>query len=113
MATAYLITGDDTTAYPIAGKTIVGRGEQVDLVLSDISVSRRHASVHLDGVTVVVSDLDSANGTFVNGERVHEGTRVKDGDVVRFGHVDARVSIVESREPDEAMTPTELHTPAD
>ena len=113
MPTAYLIPGEsDTAAHPVARELIIGRGEQVDLLLDDITVSRRHAAVRPDGRTVVVTDLDSANGTYVNEERVFDGTRAADGDVIHFGSVKVRVR-VDARDPDEPTpTPTEiLRTP--
>jgi pSer/pThr/pTyr-binding forkhead associated (FHA) protein len=110
MPTAYLVTGDsDTAAHPIAHELIIGRGEQADLLLNDITVSRRHASVRQDGRTVVVTDLGSANGTYVNDERVTDGTRVEDGGVIRLGGAEVRVR-VDSRGPDEP-TPTEILSP--
>jgi pSer/pThr/pTyr-binding forkhead associated (FHA) protein len=110
MPTAYILTGDtDTAAHPIVHETVIGRGEQADLLLADVTVSRRHASVRQDGHTVVVTDLGSANGTFVNGGRVLDGTRVEDGDVIRLGAVEIRVK-VDGRELDEP-TPTEILTP--
>jgi len=45
----------------------IGR-QDADLVLQDPEVSRRHALLRRSGKTVVVEDLDSTNGTFVNGE---------------------------------------------
>jgi pSer/pThr/pTyr-binding forkhead associated (FHA) protein len=111
MPTAYLLTGEEeTVAHPIAGETIIGRGEQADLVLPDNTVSRRHALVRQDGHTVVVTDLGSANGTFVNDQRVLDGTRVEDGDVIRLGGAEVRVR-VEGRTVDEP-TPTEILSPA-
>lgn len=105
MPTAYLVTGDeDTTAHPIVGETIIGRAPACDIVLSEITVSRRHAAVRQDGNTVVISDLGSANGTFVNDEPVAEGTRVEPGDVIRLGAAELGVR-VESGEH-EVATPT-------
>lgn len=110
MPTAYLVTGDtDTAAHPIVHELIIGRGEQADLLLNDITVSRRHAAVRQDGYTVVVTDLGSANGTYVNDEPVMDGTRVEDGDVIRLGGAEFRVK-VETREPDEP-TPTQVLEP--
>ena len=107
MPTAYLVTGDsDTAAHPIAHELVIGRGEQSDLLLNDATVSRRHASVRQDGHTVVVTDLGSANGTYVNEQRVLDGTRVEDGDVIRLGGAEIRVK-VDSRTPDEP-TPTQI-----
>jgi len=50
------------------------------------NVSRRHAELTLDGGAVLVTDLDSANGTFVNDERIapHVPVRAKAGDRLRF-----------------------------
>ena len=111
MPTAYLITGEsDAAAHPIAGEAVIGRGENADLLLSDATVSRRHASVRQDGRTVVVADLGSANGTFVNGRRVLDGTRVEDGEVIRLGAAEVRVR-VDGRDLDQP-TPTEILTPA-
>ena len=107
MTTAYLIPGDsETAAHPIARELIIGRGADADLLINDITVSRRHASVRQDGRTVVVTDLESANGTFLNGERVFDGTRAEDGDILHLGSAKIRVK-VDGREP-EQPTPTEI-----
>lgn len=110
MPIAYLLPGEsDTAAHPIARETIIGRGDQADLLLADDTVSRRHASVRQDGHTVVVADLGSANGTFVNDERVFDGTRVEDGDVIRLGAARVRIR-VDGAEPAEP-TPTQILVP--
>ncbi len=107
MPTAYLLPGDsDTAAHPIVHELVIGRGEQADLLLSEATVSRRHATVRQDGHTVVVTDLDSANGTYVNDRRIFEGTRVEDGDLIRLGSAEIRIK-VDGRELEEP-TPTEI-----
>ncbi|HVT76012.1 MAG TPA: FtsK/SpoIIIE domain-containing protein, partial [Acidimicrobiales bacterium] len=55
------------------GLLVVGRDAAADFVLSSLSVSRRHAELHWTGVEVVVRDLGSRHGTFVDGERVAPG----------------------------------------
>lgn len=111
MANAYVLTSEsDGITHVIPGEAIVGRGEQADLRLRDLTVSRRHASVRQEGLSLVVTDLSSANGTFVNGERVLDGRRVEPGDVIAFGIARLRVGL-EPRELDEP-TPTEIITPA-
>lgn len=62
----------------------IGR-QNVDLVLQDPEVSRRHAVLRRSGDSVVIEDLGSTNGTFVNGERIREPTTVRSGDEVRVG----------------------------
>lgn len=72
-----------------AAPVTVGRGGQNDLVLSgDEFASARHARIELRGDGVWVQDLESTNGTFVNGTRVAGAQRVDDGDVVRVGATD-------------------------
>jgi hypothetical protein len=63
---------------------LVGRGRDCDVPISGSWVSRHHASFTGTEEGVVVSDMDSANGILVNGERVHEA-RLECGDVVEIG----------------------------
>ncbi len=83
------------------GRKTVGRansGEQVDIPLSDATISSRHAAVIIDGTagTVSVEDTGSTNGTFVNEEHIgFNGKReLRDGDKVRFGGYTTIVKIV-------------------
>jgi hypothetical protein len=63
----------------------VGRSTDCDVVVGEETVSRRHAELlHSPDDTWVVRDLDSLNGTWVNGSRVREA-RVSRGDVLRLG----------------------------
>jgi len=75
------------------GETILGRSSQATLFIDDVSVSRRHARMVVDGPSVVVEDLGSKNGTTVNGERIAEATPVRDGDVLLVGSVEMRVRV--------------------
>ncbi len=63
----------------------VGRGRELDLVLRDPEVSRRHARFESQNGIVYVEDLHSRNGTFLNGRRVAESIEVRDGDAVDVG----------------------------
>jgi FHA domain-containing protein len=70
----------------------VGRGGQNDLVLDgDEFASARHARIEARGDGVWVQDLDSTNGTFLNGARVVGAERMGPGDVLRVGETDLRV----------------------
>src|SRR5215468_5277491 len=67
----------------------VGRGGQNDLVLSgDEFASARHARIEARVDGVWVQDLDSTNGTYVNGSRVAGAQRLGSGDVLRVGETD-------------------------
>lgn len=70
----------------------VGRGGQNDLVLAgDEFASARHARIELRGDGAWVQDLESTNGTYVNGSRVAGAQRLGAGDVLRVGETDLRV----------------------
>ena len=70
----------------------LGRGGQNDLVLGgDEFASARHARIEVRGDGAWVQDLESTNGTFVNGSRVAGAQRLDDGDVLRVGETDLRV----------------------
>ncbi len=49
----------------------IGRSSDNDIVVENLAVSRKHAKIEKVGETFVLSDMQSANGTFVNGERVN------------------------------------------
>ncbi|MGA8534065.1 MAG: FHA domain-containing protein [Candidatus Tumulicola sp.] len=63
----------------------VGRGRELDLVLRDAEVSRRHARFASQDGIVYLDDLHSRNGTFLNGHRVTEAIEVREGDAIDAG----------------------------
>ncbi|MBX7197132.1 MAG: FHA domain-containing protein, partial [Sandaracinaceae bacterium] len=69
------------------GETSVGRGIDNDIILTDVSVSRKHMRVVCDHEGITLVDLGSGNGTTLNGRRVHrallgEGDRIEIGETV-------------------------------
>lgn len=64
----------------------VGRNPMNDLCLEDNSVSQRHAEISQEGESIIVRDLGSTNGTFVNGNKI-SSTVLKTGDTISFGIV--------------------------
>ncbi|MBN1220734.1 MAG: FHA domain-containing protein [Anaerolineae bacterium] len=73
-------------SFSLAGPTItIGREASNDLVINDSQVSRRHATLNWDGRQFVIQDLDSANGTFVNGVRLMAARALQSGDVIGLG----------------------------
>lgn len=67
------------------GKTIFGRDEHCDQVLNYPMVSQRHAQAYRKGNEILIEDLGSANGTYVNGARIFKPTPVKTGDTIGLG----------------------------
>jgi hypothetical protein len=99
------------TTGPEAGRRVelglemaIGR-EEGDLVVEDPEVSRRHAVLRRSGGSVVVEDLDSTNGTFVNGERIRGPINVGPGDQVRVGRTTLEI------EPDQRADDTIVSLP--
>jgi FHA domain-containing protein len=66
------------------GRLAIGRSRDCDIRLTDPNVSRRHAEVRQEGSSFFVVDLDSTNGTEVNGRRVRRA-RLEDGDMIVLG----------------------------
>jgi hypothetical protein len=72
--------------YEIGAGAILGRGEQAEIRLDDPFASGRHAQLTRQGSVIVLEDLGSTNGTFLNEEPVsgpqplHQGDRVRIGD---------------------------------
>jgi DNA-binding response OmpR family regulator len=78
-------TGRD---HPLPGSvSTIGRGIENDIVITSRRVSREHARAERRGRRVVLSDLSSANGTFLNDERVLGTVELRDGDRVLIGDV--------------------------
>lgn len=68
-------------------ETIVGRNHFCDLLIDSHGVSRRHSRIFSRGDQYFVEDLNSINGTYLNRERVHEPTVLRDGDTIHFYRV--------------------------
>lgn len=86
MATLIVLQGPDKgrTLRTSDDVVLLGRGSP-QIRLTDQTISRRHAELKMADGGWVLSDLDSANGTYVNGVRIQKPTRLKHGDQVRVG----------------------------
>jgi hypothetical protein len=67
--------------------TTIGRAVECDIVITSKRVSREHARLVRDGRRVMLEDLNSTNGTFLNDERIIEPMELRDGDIVNVGDV--------------------------
>ncbi len=77
------------------GGAIVGRSSNAAVGLLDPEVSRRHARFELARGVVYLTDLQSSNGTFLNGKPLgHEGIEVRPGDDIDVGNT--RISVVQT-----------------
>src|SRR5438094_3836393 len=93
-------------AYPMRAITVtVGRSDQCDIAVKDSSMSGRHAEISKINGEIRVRDMGSANGIWLNGERVDD-VELYDGDVLRCGQTSIRVDVVGGRKrPDAGMSP--------
>ena len=79
-----------------SGSLLIGRLPECDVLLSDTLVSRMHARISVQGDSVVVEDLHSTNGVYVNGQRVGHSTVLCEGDRILIGTIE--FSLFESRD---------------
>ncbi len=90
------------------GKTIIlGRNRDIDLPLPDLKLSRRHCQITFDNDVVTVKDLNSTNGTFLNGMRVVEETVLNPFDRVVVG--DTEIEFHETEKAEEFVAPAGSH----
>ena len=71
--------------YPVGDQLRLGREADNDLTLPDKKVSRHHAMLQRQGVAYRIIDLNSGNGTYVNGKRITDATVLNNGDIVLIG----------------------------
>ena len=69
--------------YAMVGTLMLGRSTDCDISIASDEISRHHAKLQVVPDGVMVEDMGSANGTFVNNQRVHAGTLLKAGDELR------------------------------
>jgi pSer/pThr/pTyr-binding forkhead associated (FHA) protein len=82
--------------YELSEGTVIvaGRTAGVDLVIDHPSVSRRHAEISLSWSGAFIKDLNSANGTFVNDQRISGSQRLRDRDEIRLGQQSSSAPVI-------------------
>src|SRR5690348_883135 len=78
------ITGPQPLTVELAESLVIGRDPGCGVVLDDVTVSRRHAELRRDGKLVVLEDLGSLNGTYLNRSPVRRAV-LHDGDAIWIG----------------------------
>jgi pSer/pThr/pTyr-binding forkhead associated (FHA) protein len=96
-----------------ADKTTIGRVDDNTFQIAEPSVSSHHCEVELRGSDFLVKDLNSTNGTFVNGEKVTESV-LKPGQTLRLGQVEIRLETegMPAPAPASASAPAAAPAPA-
>ncbi len=80
------------------GRTVIGRGADADVTISDAGASRRHAEVLWDGERAMVRDMGSTNGTKLDGHKISEARLAPDG-VITIGRTDLTFKVVAQATP--------------
>jgi two-component system cell cycle response regulator len=80
-----LAGGNVGEMHELKGTQIIGRGREADLRMQGDGISRKHARLRMAAESVVLEDLGSTNGSFVNGERIANPTALADGDKIQIG----------------------------
>ena len=123
-ATRWCLTGRTMESSAIQNVDIdstpfqIGRREGLSLSLPRPAVSNLHAEIVTEGDFLSIRDLQSTNGTFVNGQRVHHEMPLQAGDLIQFADVAFRVNqreVVASPRPEiyRPATPEVIATPAE
>lgn len=95
------LSGKEILRIPLKGPSMtIGRDPQCDLHLDNRALSRRHAQIEKRGAAIWVRDLNSQNGTYVNGNRINEPLALNGGDVVEVGRYHVYIEGVEAARVD-------------
>ena len=76
--------------FPLPERSVIGRALSCEISIPEGGLSREHAEMIVESNQLIVRDLESSNGTFLNGERVTEG-RPSHGDTLSFDNMSFRV----------------------
>src|SRR5262245_20138593 len=87
-----LYRGEELVLEP--GQYVIGRSSTSEIVIDDPLVSRRHARLLANEGTVLIEDLRSDNGVFVNEQRIRRSVRLEDGDRILVGHQELVFSVL-------------------
>lgn len=109
---ALVVEGRVSQTFPLRGEVQLGREKSNAIVVADQKVSRHHAKLAPVEKTFIIQDQGSANGTYVNGVRIAQPTRLRDNDKIGIG--DASF-IFSTSEPDattyDQPTPSQAASP--
>ncbi len=97
---------------PFGRECSLGRSSECDLVIDDSSVSRRHASLLVDGAGLRITDLASLNGTYVDGVRVAGAAVAAVESRIRFAGLEFLVAGPRHCEPDSSRATDKPRPPA-
>ena len=98
--------------YDVTSETLIGREVECTVSLDSPHVSRYHAKIIVTPSGAVIEDLNSSNGTFVNGKRIKEKTAINVGDEIRFDDLTFRLTSKDSGKSDATVLVSRQTIPA-
>ena len=110
----FVLAKTDPSLVPLlafdGGEIVAGRDATCDRVFHVLMVSGRHARLKREGDRIVIEDLGSSNGTFVNGRRIDGPTDVRAGDLIGLGSYTVLLTLDSAPAP--ATAPAQATAPA-
>lgn len=83
--------GNETITANVKGSLFVGRSSVCDIYIDDEKMSKQHFVIYENGMNFDIEDLQTTNGTSVNGNRIYQRTRLKSGDRIQAGQMQMTV----------------------
>ena len=90
----------------VKSRTVIGRGSDADITISDAGTSRRHVEILWDGERAMVRDMNSTNGTTMHGSKITEAPLAPDS-TVTIGRTDITFRVVAQAAPPRPPAPTD------
>jgi len=98
VGSAFILSIDERKIFLRQGEMSIGRDPTNDIRIVDPSVSRHHARFRIDSRKAWIEDLESKNGTRVDGERIDQPALLRDGAALIFGSVRATIALARSED---------------
>lgn len=74
--------------YPLDNEVLLGRDNNTEIIIKDPYVSKKHLKIVKDEDSYFLEDLNSANGTYLNEDRIMDVVKLKNGDRIKIGQVE-------------------------
>lgn len=83
--TGFVLQDEDDKNFPLFEINTIGRAEDADIIIDDPFISSKHALIYKRGSKLLIQDLHSTNGTFLNDKRVTKPLRLRENDEITLG----------------------------
>jgi len=83
--TGFVLTDEDGKTYSLFDINTIGRAEDADIIIDDPFISSKHALITKRGSKLVIQDLNSTNGSFLNGKKIKRPMKLRENDEILLG----------------------------